>query len=481
MTKAIGIGLRRTDRKLWRPLTEQARDPQATQDAVLRELLDEHRDTVYGRSHGFADIQDAAGFAASVPISTYEDLRPFIERQERTDTRELTSETPVLYAQTSGTTGAPKLLPITPAGIDRQKKAQRLLAAVVGRTTNIFAGKILGIGSPAIEGHLDSGKPYGSASGLIFDGMPALIRSRYLLSDAVVGLKDHDERYFRIARAALLAEDLTAIGTANPSTIMRVHDTIVQRWDELVDAVGRVDPDRGRAIARVLPTADRPFEQWWPELAVVTTWTGGSCGLALDGLADQLPASIKIFDLGYSASELRGSVPVGAGRNDGVPLLGDVYFEFAEQARWEAGDRELMGLADIEVGKRYYLIITTIDGLYRYDMNNIVEVVDRFENTPTITFVQKGKGATNITGEKLYESQVIAAMRSTGGGRVPGSGFFLALADPSAFAYRFFVEGPLDMSTDALADRLDAELKTLNVEYDAKRTSGRLHAPVVEV
>ena len=106
-----------------------------------------------------------------------------------------------------------------------------------------------------------------------------------------------------------------------------------------------------------------------------------------------------------------------------------MYFEFVEREAWEAGKRNFVGLADLTPGSQYFIFITTVDGLYRYDMNDIVEAVDRHHATPTIRFIQKGRGVTNITGEKLYESQLISAMQAAGGGRLPGAGFFVGLAD----------------------------------------------------
>ena len=304
---------------------------------------------------------------------------------------ELTVEMPVIYAQTSGTTGSPKYVPITPTGIERQARAQRLLASMVARHSNIFAGKILGIGSPAIEGHRPSGKPFGSASGLIFDGMPSLIRSRYVVSNEIAAMKDHDARYFEIATASLLSKDLRAMATANPSTLLRIHEVIVERWDELLRAVSLQDDGRGRELRALDGNESLPFDALWPEVEVVTTWTSGSCGLALERLLPLLPANIKLIELGYSASELRGSVATEPGRSDSVPLLGDVYFEFVERTAWEAGEPRFVGLADLTSGRSYYVFITTIDGLYRYDMNDIVEAVDVFHSTPDDSFRAEGQ------------------------------------------------------------------------------------------
>jgi hypothetical protein len=120
------------------------------------------------------------------------------------------------------------------------------------------------------------------------------------------------------------------------------------------------------------------------------------------------------------------------------------------------------------------VVVTTVDGLYRYDMNDIAEVVDRHHRAPTLTFIQKGKGVTNITGEKLHESQLIAAVVNAGRGDVPGAGFFLALADDVSATYRLYLEAPLPASPGEIAAAVDEHLAGLNIEYRAKRASGRL-------
>ena len=90
--------------------------------------------------------------------------------------------------------------------------------------------------------------------------------------------------------------------------------------------------------------------------------------------------------------------------------------------------------------------------------------------------MQKGKGVTNITGEKLYESQVLAAVRQVIGefGRTPR--FVMMLADEAAQRYCLYVETDEGTKPEPqmLADRVDARLRALNIEYDAKRESGRL-------
>jgi hypothetical protein len=111
-------------------------------------------------------------------------------------------------------------------------------------------------------------------------------------------------------------------------------------------------------------------------------------------------------------------------------------------------------------------------------MNDLLEVTDRFEAAPLLRFVQKGKGVTSLTGEKLYEAQAIDSVCSVASRRGFDWSFFVMVADEQAPAYRLFVEhGQLPLpQAAALAEEIDHRLGELNIEYHSKRASGRLKA-----
>ena len=498
---ALDLGMRWRRRRLWGELTEQSAAPAETQAKVLGEILIRNADTTFGRQHGFRSIRSHAEFTRAVPVNDYEALRPHIERQETTGERVLTAEAPVLYAMTSGTTGEAKYIPVTPTGLSRQAKAQGLLATMLHAATGSLSGRILGIGGPGVEGHRPSGMPYGSASGMIMEGMPGVIRRRYIVPPVTLGIADYDARYYVIAALALAERNLTAMATANPSTLLRLRQVILDRWSDLLDdlasgtpgGAGPLDPNCQDKVSAVLgansgraaqlralgnPT-ELTFGDLWPRLAAVTTWTRGSCGLAVTRLGEVLPETAAVVELGYLASEVRGTVAVDTTSGNCVPTLGDNYFEFVDRDTWESGDHRFLSLADLEHGRQYYVFVTTFDGLYRYDMNDIVEVTGTLAATPCLAFIQKGRGVTNVTGEKLHESQVLESVVTAGDGRVPCGGFFLMLADTPNASYRLYLEGPLGRGELArLARSVDDTLVRLNIEYRSKRASGRLH-PVV--
>src|ERR1700720_3956673 len=89
------------------------RDPAGAQAEVLRGLMAHNSDTAFGRTHGFSRIKIAADYASAIPIADYEAFRPFVKRIIGGEKRVLTADDPYMFTTTSGTTGEPKLLPVT--------------------------------------------------------------------------------------------------------------------------------------------------------------------------------------------------------------------------------------------------------------------------------------------------------------------------------------------------------------------------------
>ena len=133
-------------------------------------------------------------------------------------------------------------------------------------------------------------------------------------------------------------------------------------------------------------------------------------------------------------------------------------------------------LHELEDGRDYYVFVTTADGLYRYDMNDIVRVTGRVHQTPSLVFIQKGKGVTSITGEKLYETQVLDAAMGVFSDRNLQAEFFIMLADQENAAYTLFLEALNSESEmpSRLSGDLDKRLQASNIDYESKRVSGRL-------
>ena len=477
----------------FRRLHAEAKSPAAAQQRVLSEILAANADTSFGKRHGFDSIRNAADYRHAVPVQSYEDLRDDIEAQESSGEPRLTREQPVYYNRTSGTVAAPKNIPVTASGLKRIRGNQQLAAYSFSRWPGLFGGKMFAVTGAAVEGHMPGGTPYGSASGLLYQNQPRLLRARYVLPAELTAIEDYEDRYLSMAVFGVAESRVTVAAMPNSSTLLRLLDIVNRRAEELLRLVanGRLpvgvpdevgaslapQPRRAAELERRLETAGKlSYADIWPGLVGLVTWTGGSCGVAIRNLVPTLTTPCAIIELGYVASEVHGTVNVDPRRNLCLPTLDHTFLEFAPRADWEANSyTELLGLADLEEGEDYYVIVTTADGLYRYDMNDIVRVNGRVHDTPTLEFLQKGKGVTSITGEKLHEVQVLNAVGEALGKTNVEAEFFIVLADPATAGYTLYLEPRGDMaSVPRLAPLVDAALRTGNIEYDGKRASGRL-------
>lgn len=483
--------------RYWRPFQRLAQRPAQTQASTLLAILRANRSTTFGQEHRFSDIRTADEFRAAVPVHDYEALRPHVERQRRTGHRALTEEPPLFYARTSGSSGAPKLVPVTRTSLRHHRAEQALFTWLQHRARpDAFAGSAWGIMGAAVEGRLDSGHAVGSVSGYLYESLPAPLRSRFVVPPAVSRIEDYDTKYLVILRLALTSPPITYLGAPNPSTFLRLLTLVSERRDVLahslesgsLDALGAVDGpihdtlrpllrvDRRRAM-QLGSNRDLTYRDLWPEIRLLTTWTGGSCGIALDALRPSLPRECSVMELGYQATEMRGTIALEAGVPGGLPPLHHHFFEFIEQGRYDAGASDVVDLAELKLGRRYYVLVTTAAGLYRYFMNDIVEVTGHYQHTPLLRFVQKGKGVTNLVGEKLYEGQVIEAVTQCSRRLGITLAFFQMIADEHRACYRLVVEGEHVLDREALGSAVDAHLGELNIEYQSKRASARL-API---
>jgi len=455
----------------WRPFIRLTCHPMQAQHGLLRRIIQSQADTNFGRDHGFANITGYADYVASVPVCSYESLRPYIEAQLQGNKSALNTEPPVMYAQTSGTTAKPKYVPITQHTIDTYHASQQLVAYAIYREfPAAYGGTILAIASAAEEGELGSGMPYGSMSGLIYKSMPKLMRRKYVLPAGIFEIDDFQQKYYQIALQALAQADISMIATANPSTLLKLAAVMNESIEPLIDDLSQLNLRRALEIKRIFEVKEQiRFEDLWPELKVIVTWIGGNCSVLMPELRNLISTATQVIEMGYLSSEFRGGITFDTRNNLQIPCVHECFFEFAEQTHWEAGGTDLLTLDQIEVGKRYYIFATTQNGLYRYDINDIIEVSGYFNKTPTFQFVQKGKGVINLTGEKLCESQLVEALNRQKSARAMTLNFFMMLGDASKLEYVLYLEHePLDAFT--IEDQLDE----LNIEYRDKRKSGRL-------
>jgi hypothetical protein len=486
------------------------RDPAQAQDRLLKEILGNNADTEFGRRHGFAGVTTMKEFQERVPISTYDDLEPYINASMLGRPSQLTKDPPVLFTTTSGTTGNRKYIPMTREGKRAKSRLTWLwLCGLYRDHPGVVGGRILSVVSPEVESHAPSGVPCGAESGHAYRTMPGPVRSMYTAPYGVFAIEDYGAKYYTLLRLAA-GQDISCIATVNPSTIVLLADRLASHTESIIRDVRdgslsqdfdvpsdlraslhlRPDPERARHLEQAAASGGGVLRPGlaWPGLAAVGCWKGGTVGAYLAKFDTFFPQGPPVRDLGYYATELRGSVPLSDEGDAGTIAVRTNVLEFhpADEDRAPQGN-ELLRVDQLEAGQRYFVYVTNASGLYRYEMNDIVEVTGYDQRTPLIRFVQKGKGVVSFTGEKLYEIQVIAAVE-TALAELRGRYHFIAAVaelvdgtNPRLVFLMEFDDPVADHEGAALVDRVDAALGEENDEYKTKRKSLRYGAPVIRI
>ncbi len=496
--KLIAIPLRRRLARFHAALYH----PETVQAELLRSIVARHAATAFGKDHHFHTIRSLADFRKQVPIATYDYFAPYIERVRRGETSALLDGSKLLmFALTSGTTASRKLIPVTEQYVADYKRGWNLWGLQAMQDHKPIAMRpMLQLAGDPEEFRTEANIPCGNLSGFTAQVQKKLIRRLYAVPGCAARIKDSFARYYVALRFAL-SRPIGMMLAANPSTLLALARTLDQEKASLLkdlhDGTLRSDLEIAEPIRQQLHRLlrrDRATAQRLTALAEATgrlyprdvwgsyllgTWTGGSVGAYLR-LLPQYYGDAPVRDLGLLASEGRMTIPYQDHTPSGILDVTTHYFEFVPEAEIDSPQPTVLAAHEVQEGETYYILPTTASGLYRYHIVDLVRVTGFFGRTPLIEFLGKGNRMANITGEKLSEHQVVAAMSATLN-QVPQqriSAYTLApIWDDEQPFYGIFLEES-DHRDEAILQRflqtLDSALQKCNMEYQAKRESGRL-------
>jgi len=195
---------------------------------------------------------------------------------------------------------------------------------------------------------------------------------------------------------------------------------------------------------------------------------------------------MAIRDFGYMASEGRGSIPVSDQGAGGVLAVTSHFFEFVAEDEIDKSSPRFLTADQLSLNGRYYIFFTTSAGLYRYNINDLVEVVGFEGLTPQIAFVRKGQGISSITGEKITEEQVLTAItqvtRQLHLGSISHFTAEVQLGMPPHYVCFVELNSALPQSLqDEFIRLFDHSLRLQNCEYEDKRLTKRLGLPTLQI
>lgn len=437
---------------------EQVRTrPVELQRQLFSRLIANGRNTVFGKEHGFDAISNLRQFRRHVPVRSYDEIKPYIQRAQSGEANVLWPGETQWFAKSSGTTSdRSKFLPVTEASLHgcHYKGGKDLLALFCDHRpeAELYDGKhlILG-GSSALDANGNGGYS-GDLSAIIVRNLPFWVETRRTPSRDIALMANWEEKVDALAQATL-REDVRILAG-------------VPSW-MLVVAKRVLDLSGAEALGEV-----------WPNLQLYMH--GGVSFAPYRAEFDALVGPTRLpFDCieTYNASEGFFGLQDRLGEEDMLLMLDyGIYFEFLPKSEWTAADPQAVELRELEVDEEYALVITTNAGLWRYALGDVIRVTELHPFRMQV--VGRTSSYLNAFGEELMVDQAekaIAEASVLAGGHVrdfTAAPVFMNREETGGHEWCIEFSKPPAGGMQLFMECLDASLRRQNSDYDAKRTAG---------
>ena len=479
---------------------------------LLMKLLRESADCEYGKKYHFDEIKSVEEYKKTVPITEYDDYAPYIERMVKNGEQNvLTGRKVVHFAQSSGSVGVPKYIPVVQEVID-------LYSEVGCSRTFALAGRYLREhGRPfpyhkclnlieIIERKTECGIPKGAISSTVLKHVRKFMKYMQTTPmELIYPTENVDQRYLKLL-FALAYKDLSFIDGAFTTSLVDLMVYLTCNWGKLVEDIrtGKINKeikmsDGLRSTLEKQLKADvvradelkAEFEKGfdtpiipriWPRLS----WTGGigtgTFAPYTEKLRKYTGDDMPHDNLLYAASESIFACCMGLDRNDFLMIPQSGFYEFVPAGSDDYS--RTYNMDELEVGKDYEIIVTNLSGLYRYRIYDVVRVLGYYGRSPLVQFIYRKNQLVNLASEKTNTEALEAAIN----GFEEETG--ITVTDYSVYPdtseergrYVFLLEtdgSALIDKCDEYACRLDEKLGDANPAYKYTRSSNELAPAVV--
>ena len=421
------------------------------QHEILQYLVKRGKDTEYGRKYLFSTINNYNDFAQNIPLNTYEELKGYIERMRHGERNILWPGQVKWYAKSSGTTNdKSKFIPITHEGLQNvhYQGGKDVLAYYLSNNpdSKLFSGKGLILGGSHSPNYNFSNSLVGDLSAILIENINPLANLVRVPSKEVALLSDFEVKRDRMAKD-VISQNVTNISGV-PSWMLSV-------------------------LLRVMELSGKKhLQEVWQNLEVF--FHGG---ISFTPYREQYEQLISKQDMQYmetyNASE--GFFGIQDDPNDkSMSLMLDygVYYEFLPMDEFESEKPNIVPLEGVEIGRNYAIIISTVCGLWRYEIGDTIQ----FTSVRPYKFVITGrtKYFINAFGEELImdnaEKGIEAACKATGAQISDYTAAPIFMDSNAKCRHQWLIE--FTKMPDSISDFeriLDSKLQEINSDYEAKR------------
>ncbi|KAL3814287.1 hypothetical protein ACJIZ3_015555 [Penstemon smallii] len=439
------------DAKALQFIEEMTRNADAVQENVLAQILTRNANTEYLRGFNLDGATDRETFKSKIPMVTYEDLQPLIQRIANGDRSPILSAHPVSeFLTSSGTSaGERKLMPTIKEELDRRQLLYSLLMPVM----NLYVkGLDKGKGLYFLFIKSETKTPGGLLARPVltsyyksdhFKTRPYDPYNVYTSPNETILCPDSfQSMYTQMLCGLYEREQVLRVGAVFASGLLRAIRFLQLNWQQLaVDIrtgslnpkvtdpslreclarVVRPDPSLAEFIARECgDNWERIITRIWPNtkyLDVIVTGAMAQYIPTLDYYSGGLPKACTM----YASSECYFGLnlnPMCKPSEVSYTIMPNMaYFEFLPHEPNSNGSThnspsKLVDLVDLEIGKEYELVITTYAGLYRYQVGDILRVTGFHNSAPQFHFVRRKNVLLSIDSDKTDEAELQGAVEN---------------------------------------------------------------------
>jgi hypothetical protein len=428
--------------------------PLELQEACFNELIDMAEFTEWGKKYGYSNIKNQEQFRNQVPISTYEELFPYIDRMMQGEQNVLWASPISWFSKSSGTTNArSKFIPVSPESLGdcHMRGGKDMITLMIENKpdTKIFEGKGLSIGGSLSSNPFNDQMLLGDVSAVVMKNLPIWAQMIRTPSLDVALMNDWDQKIERMALETS-QENVTSILGVPTWTLVLINkilertgkQNILEVWPNfefLVHGAVAFSPYRSLFKEQIFPSDQVSYME-------IYNASEGFFGIQDDiSLPDEM---LLMLDYG-------------------------IYYEFIP-LDIEGNEKDtILSLGEVQMGVNYAMVISTNAGLWRYKIGDTV----RFTNLSPYRIKISGrtKSFINAFGEEVIienaEMAISKALQETGAKMVDYTAAPYFMDGGSSGRHEWVIEfsvPPQDFSK--FVEILDQTLREVNSDYDAKRS-----------
>jgi len=437
--------------------------PAEVQEEVLHQLLEIAEDTEVGKKYEFESITNYETFRDRVPIVSYEQIEPMIERTRRGEQNIFWPTAIKWFAKSSGTTNAKsKFIPVSEEALDdcHFKSGKDMLCLYLNNNENsqLFTGKGLRLGGSK-EVYEDNGSFFGDLSAILIENMPLWAELSSTPSSKVSLMSDWEKKLPAIIKESAM-ERVTSLSGV-PSWMLVLLNGVLEQ------------------------TGKNHLLEVWPDLEAY--FHGGvSFKPYREQYEKLLPRDRFNYYEIYNASEGFFAIQDRNNASDLLLMLDyGIFYEFIPMHAYGSSKQKAIPLWEVKPDVNYAIIITTNAGLWRYKIGDTV----RFTSIDPYRLKVTGrtKHHINVFGEELIIENAEEALRTvclkTGSEIMDYTAGPIFMSGKEKGAHEWIIEFRKEPGDIAhFTEFLDNALKSLNSDYEAKRYNNTtLTMPTVHI